>query len=60
VVVVSVLVLVMVTVLFLAVMIVLGSKPKKLYWASFWGPWMDSRRYVVGYFWWSFEYISMG
>ncbi len=40
-------VLVVVTVPFLAVMVVFGSKPKKLNWASFWGPSMDSRRYAV-------------
>jgi len=43
----AVLVLVMVRVPFLAVMVVFGSKPKKLNWASFCGPSMDSRRYVV-------------
>jgi len=40
-----------VTLPFLAVMVVFGSKPKKLYCASFWGPSMDSRRYAVLYFW---------
>jgi hypothetical protein len=45
---------------FLAVMVVLGSNPKNEYWASFWGPSIDSRRYAVLYFWWSFENISMG
>jgi hypothetical protein len=47
--------LVMVTAPFLAVMVVFGSKPKNENWASFWGPSMDSRRYAVLYFWWSFE-----
>ncbi len=37
-------VLVVVTAPFLAVMVIFGSKPKKLYCASFWGPSMDSRR----------------
>jgi hypothetical protein len=37
-------VLVIVTVPFLAVMVVFGSKPKNEYWASFWGPSMDSSR----------------
>jgi hypothetical protein len=55
-----VLVLVMVTVPFLAVMVVFGSNPKNEYWASFCGPSMDSRRYAVLYFWWSFENISRG
>jgi hypothetical protein len=55
-----VLVLVMVTFPFLAVMVVLGSNPKNEYCASFWGPSMDSRRYAVLYFWWSLENISMG
>ena len=39
-----VLVLVIVTLPFLAVMVVLGLNPKNEYWASFWGPSMDSRR----------------
>jgi hypothetical protein len=55
-----VLVLVIVTLPFLAVIVVLGLNPKNEYWASFWGPSMDSRRYAVLYFWWSFENISMG
>jgi hypothetical protein len=56
----SVLVVVMVTAPFLAVMIVFGSNPKNEYWASFCGPSIDSRRYVVLYFWWSLMNISMG
>ena len=55
-----VLVLVMVTVPFLAVMVVFGSNPKNENWASFWGPSIDSRRYAVWYFWWSFVNTSMG
>ena len=39
-----VLVLVMVTVPFLAVMVIFGSNPKNEYWASFWGPSIDSKR----------------
>ena len=45
---------------FLAVMVVLGSNPMNEYWASFLGPSIDSRRYAVLYFWWSFENISRG
>lgn len=45
---------------FLAVMIIFGLNPKKEYWASFLGPSMDSRRYAVLYFWWSFVNISTG
>lgn len=55
-----VLVLVTMTVPFLAVMVVFGSKPKNEYWASFCGPSIDSRRYVVLYFWWSLMNISRG
>lgn len=39
-----VLVLVVVVLPFFVVMVVLGSKPMKLYWVSFWGPSMDSSR----------------
>jgi hypothetical protein len=52
--------LVTVTVPFLAVMVVFGSNPKNEYWASFCGPSIDSRRYVVLYFWWSLINISKG
>jgi hypothetical protein len=39
-----VLLFVMVAFPFLAVIVIFGSNPKNEYWASFWGPSMDSRR----------------
>jgi hypothetical protein len=41
-------------------MVIFGSNPMNEYWASFSGPSMDSKRYVVWYFFWSFENISSG
>jgi hypothetical protein len=52
--------LVIVTVPFLAVMVILGSNPRNEYLASFCGPSMDSSRYAILYFWWIFVNISMG
>ena len=55
-----VLMLVVVTDPFLAVMVIFGSKPKNENCASFWGPSIDSSRYAVWYFLCSLENISMG
>jgi hypothetical protein len=41
-------------------MVILGSNPMKEYLASFFGPSMDSKRYVVECFCWSFWKISRG
>ena len=45
---------------FVVSMVIFGLQPTNEYWAIFCGPSIDSRRYAVSYFWWSFENISMG